>query len=105
MSLTAAERRAVDEIERRSDDLVALASDLVGFDTTAREPGAPARDEAALQAYLADRLGAAGADVDLWEPAPEDVAGTRLTPPEVEFEGGRSSRRASAGVEVGGASS
>ena len=87
MSLTADERRAVDEIERRADDLVSLAADLVQFDTTAREPGTPARDEAALQAYLGDRLEAAGAEVDLWEPSLEDVAGTRLSPPEVDFDG------------------
>lgn len=87
MSLTRDERRAVDEIEQRTDDVVALAADLVRFDTTAREPGAPARDEAALQEYLAARLSAAGAEVDLWEPSPADVAGTRLTPPDVDFEG------------------
>jgi acetylornithine deacetylase len=87
VSLTVGERRAVDEIERRADDLIALAGDLVRFDTTAREQGAPARDEAALQEYLGGRLGAFGAEVDLWEPSPEDVAGTRLTPPDVDFEG------------------
>ena len=75
------EQRLVDAIAAREDELVALLCDLIRFDTTSRDdPGAPARDEAALQAHLAARLGAAGADVDVWEPAPEDVAGHPVTP-------------------------
>ncbi|CAN5142191.1 hypothetical protein BH18ACT14_BH18ACT14_09420 [soil metagenome] len=35
MSLSENERRAVEEIERRSDELVKLTSDLISFDTTA----------------------------------------------------------------------
>jgi acetylornithine deacetylase len=51
------------------------------YDTTSREdPADPARQEADLQGALAERLGAAGAEVDLWEPAPEDVAGHPLAP-------------------------
>lgn len=86
--LSGAERRVTGEIERRRGDLVALAADLIGFDTTAREPGDPPREEAPLQAYLAERLGAVGAAIDLWEPRPEDVAGSRLVPRGLEF-GGR----------------
>ncbi|MGH2614351.1 MAG: ArgE/DapE family deacylase, partial [Thermomicrobiales bacterium] len=47
----------------------------------------PARDEAALQEYLAARLRAAGAETDVWEPAPEDVAGSPLAPPGLRFDG------------------
>ena len=75
------EQRLVDAIAAREDDLVALLCELIGFDTTSRDdPREPARDEAALQAHLADRLAGAGADVDVWEPAPEDVEGHPLTP-------------------------
>ena len=105
MSLSAGERRIVDEIERRADELIELASDLVRFDTTAREPGAPARDEAALQDYLAARLREAGARVDIWEPSPADVAGARLTPPDPDFAADRSSRLASPAAAAVGASS
>ena len=53
------EQGLVDAIAAREDDLVALLCDLIRFDTTSRDdPGAPARDEAALQAHLAGRLGA-----------------------------------------------
>jgi acetylornithine deacetylase len=88
VSLGARERRVVDEIERRSDELVALASDLIRFDTTAREPDDPPRDEAPLQEFLGERFRALGVEVDLWEPAPEDVAGSKLAPREgIGFEG------------------
>ena len=87
-SLTESERRIMDEIERRRDELVALASDLIAFDTTARDHNDdPAREEAALQKYLAARLRAAGAETDVWEPAPEDIAGSPMTPPGLLFEG------------------
>jgi acetylornithine deacetylase len=72
-----------------AEGIVALASQLIAFDTTTRsQPDDPARDEAALQALLAERLHAAGAEVDVWEPAREDVAGHPLAPPEgIGFEG------------------
>ena len=87
MSLTELERRAAAEIERRADELVALTADLVGFDTTARSESDPPRDEAALQGYLAERLRDAGGEVDLWEPTPDDVAGSPLVPPGLAFDG------------------
>jgi acetylornithine deacetylase len=74
------EQRLADAVAERREDLIRLLSDLVGFDTTAREPDDPPRDEAKLQEYLAGRLGGAGAEIDLWEPAPHDVAGSRLVP-------------------------
>src|SRR5690348_17794721 len=86
--LTALEQRVMEEIKRRQDDLVALAADLIGFDTTARaDTDDPPRDEVALQEYLAARLRSAGAETDLWEPAPEDVAGSPMTPPGLRFDG------------------
>ncbi len=87
-NLSDSERHVMDEIARRRDELVALASDLIAFDTTAREHNDdPAREEAALQKYLAARLRAAGAETDVWEPAPEDVAGSPMTPAGLRFEG------------------
>ena len=80
MGLTELEQRIADEIGRRGDELVELASALIRFDTEAREPEDPPREEAALQEYLAGRLGALGAETDLWEPVREDVEGSRLVP-------------------------
>lgn len=85
--LTERERAVVQEIARRRDELVALAATLIGFDTSVHALDEPARDEAALQGYLAGRLRAVGAEVELWEPAPEDVAGSRMTPPGLHFSG------------------
>ncbi len=80
--------RVLAEIDRRQDELVDLAATLVGFDTTVRgEADEPARDEADLQAYLADRLRAAGASVDLWTPAPGDLPRSAQTPEGLGFEG------------------
>lgn len=60
-------RRAVTD---GSAGLIELASDLIRLDTTTRgEPDEPARDEEELQRLLAARLAAAGAEVELWEPA------------------------------------
>ena len=80
------EQRVVAAIAGSRDELVELASDLIRFDTTARDAGDPARDEAALQAHLAGRLRAAGAEVEVWEPRPEDVRG-RQVPFELDFAG------------------
>ncbi len=66
-----AERAVLEAIDERVDGLVALASDLIGFDTTVRGAAdEPAREEAALQETLAERLGRAGAEVELREPGP-----------------------------------
>jgi len=59
------EQRIAGAIAESRDELVELASALIRFDTTARDPGDPARDEAALQAYLGERLTTAGAAVDV----------------------------------------
>ncbi|HYX84491.1 MAG TPA: M20/M25/M40 family metallo-hydrolase [Gaiellales bacterium] len=87
MSLDDAERQVCEEVARRSDDLVALASELIWFDTTARMPGEPAREEAQLQELLAGRLRSAGAEVDLWEPSADEMAGRPLVPPGLDFDG------------------
>jgi len=81
VALSELEQRIAGAIGRRSGELVELASALIRFDTEAREPDDPPREEAALQEYLAGRLGALGAEIDLWEPAREDVEGSRLVPP------------------------
>jgi acetylornithine deacetylase len=87
VGLSDVERGVCEELAQRRDELVALAGRLITFDTTAREVGDPARDEAALQGYLADRLAAAGATVDLFEPDAEALAGAPLVPPGLDFAG------------------
>ncbi|MQA74349.1 MAG: ArgE/DapE family deacylase [Solirubrobacterales bacterium] len=68
------ESRVVTALDERSDALVALAAELIRFNTTTRgEPDEPARDEAALQEALAERLRGAGAEVELWEPRPGEL--------------------------------
>ena len=93
MDLTTASRAVTDEIARSSEKLVELLSDLVAFDTTAREveqASGDARDEAKLQAYLAARLGSLGAVTDVWEPDTDEVADCRHVPAGLTFEGYRS---------------
>ena len=59
--LDAAERALVERIADRREEIVALTCELIGFDTTSRaETDAPAREEAALQQALAERLRAPG---------------------------------------------
>ena len=67
-------------IARRRGELVELLRDLIRFDTTTWTAGALTRDEAALQTYLAERLAAAGASIDLAEPDPALVNGHRMIP-------------------------
>ncbi|HLI61490.1 MAG TPA: M20/M25/M40 family metallo-hydrolase [Solirubrobacteraceae bacterium] len=79
-TLAPEEQALVEQVAARRDELVALACELISFDTTSRtSPEMPAREEAALQERLAERLRAAGAEVDVWEPVPEDVADHPLT--------------------------
>jgi acetylornithine deacetylase len=88
VSLDALEQRVADEIGRGSDELVALAGDLVRFDTTTRVGvDDPPRQEAALQQYLASRLDEAGAACDLWEPTPDEVPPSKIVPPGLGFDG------------------
>jgi acetylornithine deacetylase len=87
VALTDREQAVCDRIAEGRDQLVALASDLIGFDTTAREVGDPPRDEAALQRYLGERLREAGAEIDLFEPDAELMHGKPLVPPGLDFAG------------------
>ena len=87
MVLSPLEQQLVEAIASRRDQLVALTCELIRFDTSARAVGDKARDESDLQHYLAQRLGHAGATVDVWEPAGNDVAGKPLVPPGLDFDG------------------
>ena len=87
MALSDGERSVCDAVGERRDELVALASELIGFDTTARSVGDPPRQEAALQEFLAERLRATGAEIDLWEPDAEQLQGKPLVPPGLDFTG------------------
>jgi acetylornithine deacetylase len=87
LALNDGERRLVDELAERREDVVALASDLIAFDTTARHVGDPPREETALQEYLAGRLEKAGAATEMWEPAEADLAGKPLVPEGLDFQG------------------
>ena len=86
--LTAEEQRVVAEVARREDELVALLSDLVAFDTRAPNPDQTPREEAALQDYVAGRMRAAGLQVRVWEPEPADLPPSRYPiPPGHHFRG------------------
>ncbi len=100
MGLTDAERRVCDSIADGVDDLVAFASALIGFDTTARNPGDRPREERGLQELLAARLRAAGAEIDLFEPEARAMQGKPLVPPGLDFDGRPQliARRAGAGT-------
>ena len=87
MPLTDAERDVCEAIAAEGEKLVALAADLIGFDTTARDVGDPARDERALQEQLERRLADAGAEVDVWEPDADAMHGKPLVPPGLDFAG------------------
>jgi acetylornithine deacetylase len=87
MALHAREESVCAAIESARDELVALASTLVAFDTTARNPDDPPREEAPLQELLAARLQAAGAEVDVFEPDADSLQGKPLVPPGLDFAG------------------
>ncbi len=85
--LSAAEERVCAEIAAREDELVELVQALVRFDTTTHTAGAPSRQEAYLQHYLAERLRAAGAEVAVSEPEASLVAGHPYVPDGFTFAG------------------
>ncbi|MEA2147954.1 MAG: acetylornithine deacetylase, partial [Solirubrobacteraceae bacterium] len=87
MAVSERERAVCEAIAAERDELVALASRLIAFDTTAREVGDPPRDEVALQTYLGERLANAGASVDLWEPDAAAMQRRPLVPPGLDFAG------------------
>lgn len=81
------EHRVCTRIAERQAELVELVRALVRFDTVVQPPGAPARDEAALQDHLAQRLRAAGASVQVSEPDRSVYAGHRMIPEGFDFAG------------------
>jgi len=83
---SALEERVVQAVRDAKDELVGLTAELVAYDTTARLPGDPARDEDKLQRLLVARLAALGAETDLWEPEPTG-AGDRFIPAGLDFAG------------------
>ena len=87
--LSPGEQRLCAAVAERSDELVELLRTLIRFDTVTHVPGsgAPAREEAALQAFLAERLRAAGAAVEVAEPDASLVAGHPMIPEGFTFEG------------------
>jgi acetylornithine deacetylase len=85
--LSPEEHRVCAAIAEREDELVELLRDLIRFDTTTHVAGAAAREEAALQAYLAERLLAVGASVEVSEPDPALVAAHPMIPDGFTFEG------------------
>ncbi len=87
MALSPQEQRVCEQIAQTEDELVALASELIAFDTTAREPGDPPRQEAELQHHLARILAQAGAEPDLFEPDGAELQGKPLVPPGLDFIG------------------
>ncbi|MCZ7665328.1 MAG: M20/M25/M40 family metallo-hydrolase [Thermoleophilia bacterium] len=83
---SAAEERVFERVRAGRDELVGIVSELISYDTTSREPGEPARDEEKLQRFLAGRLQALEAEVDLWEPEPTGT-GNRFVPDDLDFVG------------------
>jgi acetylornithine deacetylase len=72
--LSAAEQALVDRVAKRRDELVALACELISYDTTSRSSAnAPAREEQQFQESLAQRLRAAGLEVEVWEPTADET--------------------------------
>jgi acetylornithine deacetylase len=87
-SATTVTERILHLVTQREDALVALTQQLVAFDTTTRSHDAePARDEAALQRFLATRLEGLGAEVDLWEPEAASIPDAPQLPNGATFHG------------------
>jgi acetylornithine deacetylase len=87
MQLSPREQSVVDLVAARRDSLVALTSELVGFDTVTQTAGAPPREERALQEHLAGRLRSHGAEVALHEPDAAALRPHPMVPEELTFEG------------------
>ena len=84
----ALERRVLDEVAARRNELCDLLGRLISYDTRVPGPGLEARDEAALQEQVAARMRAAGLAVRLWEPERGDLPPSRYPiPPGHHFRG------------------
>src|SRR5271157_6055106 len=84
---SAAEERVLCLATESRDELVALASELIACDTTAREATDDPRDEDRLQRVLAGHLRAIGAEIDLWEPEPIGAGHPYGIAPGLDFHG------------------
>lgn len=84
---TRIEERVLERIRDGRDSLLGLLTELIAWDTTARGPGEPARDEARLQETVARRLRSLGADVDMWEPEGFRAGESPLIPYDLDFDG------------------
>jgi acetylornithine deacetylase len=87
MQLSPQEQRVVDAVAARREALVALTSELVAYNTVTHTPGAPPRQERALQEHLAALLRRHGADVVLHEPDASALRPHAMVPEELTFEG------------------
>jgi len=85
--LSGEEGRVVARIQEGRDELTALVGELIACDTTARDPGDPARDEEKLQNTLATRLRAIGAEVELFEAEPIAAGQSPTIPFALDFKG------------------
>jgi acetylornithine deacetylase len=85
-ALTETEARVVRRVRESRAEIIGFASELVACDTTSREPGDEPRDEVRLQRLLSQRLGAIGAEVEMWEPEPTGK-GNRYVPDDLDFHG------------------
>jgi acetylornithine deacetylase len=83
---SALEERVIANVSTGREELTALAAELIAYDTTARLPGDPPRDEAELQECLRGRLTELGAEVDTWEPEPTGK-GNAFLPDDLDFRG------------------
>ena len=81
-SLRPLETELLERVGARRAELCELARELIAFDT--RVPGADRepREEAKLQALVAERMSAAGLDVRIWEPDPSELPPNRYPIPE-----------------------
>ncbi len=84
---TRVEERVLERVRAGRYELVGLLGELIACDTTSREPGEPARDEATLQAILAARLRLLGAEVEVWEPEPFVAGQSPVIPYDLDFKG------------------
>jgi acetylornithine deacetylase len=87
MPLSPVEQRVADAVAASRDVIVELTRELVAFDTVTHVPGAPPRQERALQEHLAALLGARGAEVALHEPDASALRPHPMVPGELTFEG------------------
>jgi acetylornithine deacetylase len=81
------EQAVAQEVARREDELVELLRALIRFDTRTHAHDEPAREERDLQEHLASRLRAAGAEVSVFEPDSQLVAGHPFAPEGFTFAG------------------